>query len=167
MANCICDEIFLSWYAITGALKRNEGRKNIYISLSSHGNNKNKDVTEQNVNICYLQPASNRHPDVDVRLLDRFYPTGWEESTQTLYMSCDILLDLWNWLGYLHTLRKYSDKLALNNRVVSVKKNESLKYLLQEWSNCSNVYSSEFERMLRNSPLTVGWMNLRYQPIPD
>ena len=65
----------------------------------------------------------------------------------------------WDWLGYLHTLRKYSDKLALNDRVVSVKKNESLKYLLEEWSNCSNVYSSEFERTIRNSPLIVGWMN--------
>ena len=52
MANCIYVEIFLSWYAITDALKRNEGRKNIYISWSSHGNSKIKDVTEQNVNIC-------------------------------------------------------------------------------------------------------------------
>ena len=30
--------------------------------------------------------------DVKVRLLDGFYPTSWEESTETLYMSCDILL---------------------------------------------------------------------------
>ena len=30
--------------------------------------------------------------DVKVRLLDGFYPTSYEESTETLYMSCDILL---------------------------------------------------------------------------